>query len=365
MANHTDTPDIAVAVHGDVTAADRGYAVAKLEHLAGLGERPARFRRVDLTLYADPARERRAEAKAEVDLDGGIVRAHADAPTMPEAIDALEARMRERIIRSGQRVATRFARFRDRGAHEWRRGQSPAVRSAYFPRPVEERRIVRGKSFTCGAMTPDEAVAEMESLDHDFYLFVNIETGDDNVIARVDDGYELHEPGARCALRDAVEPITASPVRPGIMTEQDAARCSTEPTGLSCSSSIRTTGAAACSTAATTATSASSCRRTPDQTGPGDVPGLRPATVHRTFGPGSLAARRARWQGPRDDRRAARPGGRLWSATATTQPRDFRWRRWCTRRAADRQAARSRRGPPRGTRRFGAGASRPWRSPPR
>ena len=39
-------------------------------------------------------------------------------------------------------------------------------------------------------MTPEEAVLYLELLDHDFYLFRNRETGEDNVILR-SEGYEL------------------------------------------------------------------------------------------------------------------------------------------------------------------------------
>ena len=34
---------------------------------------------------------------------------------------------------------------------------------------------------------PDEAVFDLELLDHDFYLFKNLETGEDNVVARSGD----------------------------------------------------------------------------------------------------------------------------------------------------------------------------------
>ena len=56
-------------------------------------------------------------------------------------------------------------------------------------------RIVRSKRFEMKPMSPDEAAAEMELLGHDFYLFINSESEEMNVIYRRADGnYGLIEP---------------------------------------------------------------------------------------------------------------------------------------------------------------------------
>lgn len=44
--------------------------------------------------------------------------------------------------------------------------------------------IVRRKHFELTAMFPDEAVLQLELLGHDFYLFVNLGTGEPNVVYR-------------------------------------------------------------------------------------------------------------------------------------------------------------------------------------
>ena len=96
---------------------------------------------------------------------------------------------------------------------------------SYFPRPVEDRQLVRRKAFAVGEMTPDEAVLDLELLDHDFYLFRNRETGQDNVIARsTSSGYELIEPTARCSLADSSAPIRHSALRPTTVRVEDAER---------------------------------------------------------------------------------------------------------------------------------------------
>ena len=68
--------------------------------------------------------------------------------------------------------------------------------------PVEHRELVRRKTFAVGEMTPDEAVFDLELLDHDFYLFKSRETGEDNVDVRSEGaGYEPFETARRARSR--------------------------------------------------------------------------------------------------------------------------------------------------------------------
>ena len=96
--------------------------------------------------------------------------------------------MRERLERFAHHEEAKHLRLRGEREHEWRHGDQATSRPSYFPRPVEERELVRHKTFAVGEMTPDEAVADLEVLDHDFYLFKNRETGEDNVVARAAGG---------------------------------------------------------------------------------------------------------------------------------------------------------------------------------
>ncbi len=58
-----------------------------------------------------------------------------------------------------------------------------------------EARIVRTKQFQMKPMGAEEAVLQMDLLDHDFYVFTSAETGDINVVYRRRDGnYGLIEP---------------------------------------------------------------------------------------------------------------------------------------------------------------------------
>lgn len=58
-----------------------------------------------------------------------------------------------------------------------------------------ESKIVKNKSFPIKPMDPEEAVLQMEMLNHDFFVFMNGDTDEVNVVyIRKDGNYGLIEP---------------------------------------------------------------------------------------------------------------------------------------------------------------------------
>jgi ribosome-associated translation inhibitor RaiA len=209
------TTDVVLQCRGEVTAAERDYAESKIARLSGLVSAPILFARVVLTTHDDPARGRPVSAKGELDVNGRPVLAHVAAATVHEAVDLLDARLRERLERYAHHRQSKARRGRGSDAGQWHHGDREVSRPSYYPRPVDEREVVRTKTFAVDAMTPDEAAFDLELLDHDFYLFVNLETGEDNVIARAPDtGYVLSEPSATCSLAETAAPIARGAQRP-------------------------------------------------------------------------------------------------------------------------------------------------------
>ena len=190
-----DQLSIDVSTHGRVTAGERAYAEQKLSAVAQVVPDPLLHARLRLVMEPDPARERPAVVQGTLDVNGRVVRAHVAAPTMREAIDRFEYRLRERLERLEHVPQSEQLRHRDAGPGEWHRGDATTQHPERFERPVEEREVLARKEFAVAAETVDEAVFDMESLDHDFFLFTNIDTGEDNVVHRVGgDGYEIIEP---------------------------------------------------------------------------------------------------------------------------------------------------------------------------
>jgi hypothetical protein len=144
--------------------------------------------RATLVTEHDPALERPAVAKATVQLAGRTVRAHVAAATHAEA----SALLVDRLKRSLAALADRDDRAR-------RTFDADALRARpeRRARPPDERALVRRKAVAVAPMTPEEAAWDMHLLDHDFHLFTNVETGDENVVYRREDGtLGLQQPGS-------------------------------------------------------------------------------------------------------------------------------------------------------------------------
>ena len=229
MTDRSDTtsPDeqvrLAVSAGEGVPASAIDYATGKLTHLASHERAPILFGEVRLTLEPNPARERPATAEAVFVVNGDPVRAHVAAHDLPEAVDLLEDRMARRLERHRRRGTDRARRMHGQAEHEWRHGDPPAHRPEYFDRPVDERRLVRRKTFTMGEMTCDEAADALDLLGHDFLLFANLATGADAVVFYGDDhGLELIDASGR---DDAVGADTVVPVR---LSGHGTPRCTVE-----------------------------------------------------------------------------------------------------------------------------------------
>jgi len=181
-------PPIVLAAWGDIGDEDKRYASERVLALAEHIGEPVLFARVKLAREPDPALERPAMVQVTLDVNGEPVRAHVAAHTIHEAVDLVQRRLRDLLEhRAGHREPTReLAEPPEPG--EWRHVDRATERPAYFPRPVDERQLVRHKTFAVEELTPDEAVYDMEQLDYDYYLFCDLASGSDSVVERVADG---------------------------------------------------------------------------------------------------------------------------------------------------------------------------------
>lgn len=121
-------------------------------------------------------------------MSGRPVRAHVAARHMLEAIDLLERRLRRNLEDLDELARAHRHETGTAPPGEWRHGSLPTARPEYFPRPPEERELIRRKTFALSALTPEQAAWEMDTLDSDFHLFTNADTGEENVVHRRPDG---------------------------------------------------------------------------------------------------------------------------------------------------------------------------------
>ncbi len=174
-----------------VTEALEQYATEKVDRVRKFfdDEKSVSRAEVELIHERNPSISEPEVAETTLFINGSVLKAREASPDMYASID----RMCDKLERQ-------VKRYRGRQIDRWH-GQNKNSAPAPGPNmalPEEEEmetRIVRTKQFQMKPMSPEEAVLQMELLDHDFYVFTNADTGDINVVYRRRDGnYGLIEP---------------------------------------------------------------------------------------------------------------------------------------------------------------------------
>ncbi len=228
MRRSTELPptiDVEVTTNDELPGA-ADYARSKIGELGQYTSRPVLHARVKLARHRDPAVQRPVVAQANLDVDGRPIRAQVQAETAREAVDLLAARLRRRLERAAEHWEARRGGLPAAGAHEWRHDSEPAHRPNYFPRPPDERRVIRRKSFTMAPCTIDEAACEMGLLDYDFHLFTEKGTGTAAVLYRdgaTDYRLALTAPALADQVSSFTFPVTISRHPVPCLTENGAA----------------------------------------------------------------------------------------------------------------------------------------------
>jgi ribosome-associated translation inhibitor RaiA len=182
------TFDVITLTRGRVPADDREYAEEKLAQLTKLASRPIVKVRLKLTVQDAPHLANPAIVQVNIDLpDGHVVRARIEAGTIREAADL----MLDRASRKLRRIADRYISDRRDSAEAWHHGDAPTSRPSYFPRPADERELIRRKAIGTKEATVDEAAFDMSMLDYDFYVFTDLETGAGALLFHRNGGAEL------------------------------------------------------------------------------------------------------------------------------------------------------------------------------
>ena len=221
------TAEIRVETFGDVPQWAAELATAKVSSMLKVAAEPVLSAHVTLAMSADPAVARPAVAQATIDMNGRVIRAQAAQETLRAAVEQMADRLRVRLGRSARNWGARRGTVPAGEPGEWRHQSIPADRPPYFPRPADERSVIRRVSFAASPETVDEAVAELDLLDYDFHLFTERTTRQDSVVCRTGDGYRLamarpkpvqlsgpvtvsQQPAPRLTVRDATERLEGS-----------------------------------------------------------------------------------------------------------------------------------------------------------
>jgi putative sigma-54 modulation protein len=173
-----------------VTEALERYALEKVERVSKFfdDEKSVSRAEVELIHERNPSVPESEVAEATLFINGAVLKAREASEDMYASIDRMSDKL-ERQVR----------RYRGRQIDRWhgqtKKGAVPEPVGAPADDEEIEAKIVRTKQFQMKPMDVEEAVLQMELLDHDFFVFTSADTGDINVVYRRRDGnYGLIEP---------------------------------------------------------------------------------------------------------------------------------------------------------------------------
>ena len=162
----------------------KSYAQAKLGKLERHLSESARLE-LELAVEKNPSIAENQVAEATIWTKGPVLRARETSTDMKASIDLLV----EKLERQAQRYREKRRRSNARGNHDAAAETIPVVPDEAAPV------IVKTKQFAFGAMKPEEAVEQLELVGHDFFVFLNADSEQVNVVYRRRDGnYGLIEP---------------------------------------------------------------------------------------------------------------------------------------------------------------------------
>jgi len=170
----------------DVPDSVRSYAERKMRRLERfLDDRTDAI--IELSVEHHRSIEDSRIAEVTLVIDGQALRGRADAVTLEAAIDAVVDKVERRAVSYREKPRLRA---RPTEAKDILRRIADGTAE-----PGRERRVVKTKRFAIEPMFEEDAIAEMESLGHAFFLFVNAENERLNVVYRRKDGdYGVIEP---------------------------------------------------------------------------------------------------------------------------------------------------------------------------
>lgn len=170
----------------EVTEALREYALEKVGRVGKYLDRIIKTE-IEMSVEKNPKIQESQVVEVTIFSSGPVIRAKESAADMYQAIDLVC----NKLERQARKVKKKLI---DRSHH----ARNPFKEASEVLEEGEEKEpvIVKTKSFPLKPMTPEEACLQMELVGHDFFVFINSETEETNVVYRRKDGnYGLIEPG--------------------------------------------------------------------------------------------------------------------------------------------------------------------------
>lgn len=169
----------------EVTDALRAYALEKVGKVEKYLDRITKTE-IEMSVEKNPKIPDNQVVEVTIFSSGPVIRAKECSTDMYQAIDLVAGKLERQARKVKKKLIDR--------SHHVKKAPKGMVMEGEEEEP--EPVIVKTKSFPLKPMTPEEACLQMDLVGHDFFVFVNAETEETNVVYRRKDGnYGLIEPG--------------------------------------------------------------------------------------------------------------------------------------------------------------------------
>ena len=174
-----------IKIFGKNIEVTEGIKGAVEEKLGKLDKYFAEETKADVTLSVN-----RNDQKVEVTIPvkGGIIRAEEVSEDMYASIDMVEETIERQLVKYKNKLVDKKKTYRDNFTNDY-------IEADYEDEDEDVVKIVRTKSFGIKPMDAEEACIQMELLGHNFFVFLNAETDEVNVVYKRKGGtFGLIEP---------------------------------------------------------------------------------------------------------------------------------------------------------------------------
>lgn len=174
-----------IRIFGKNIEVTQGIKSAVEDKLSKLDKYFVKETNVDVTLSVE-----KNEQKVEVTIPvkGGIIRAEETSDDMYATIDLVEETIERQLVKYKNKLVDKKKVIKENFTPDF-------IDADYDEDEEDAVKIVRTKSFGIKPMDAEEACVQMELLGHDFFVFLNADTDEVNVVyKRKGNTYGLIEP---------------------------------------------------------------------------------------------------------------------------------------------------------------------------
>jgi putative sigma-54 modulation protein len=183
-----------LVIHGkniEITDAIREYVHQKIEKAVNHFQNLTTEVDVHLSVARNPRINTKQSAEVTIYANGTVIRAEESSENLYASIDLVADKIARQLRKYKERLQDKKTQPKTSLEVE-----QPVVTDLIGDRTPElPSEVVRTKYFVMPPMTIDEALEQLQLVDHDFYMFRNAETGEINVIyERNHGGYGVIQP---------------------------------------------------------------------------------------------------------------------------------------------------------------------------